>query len=63
MWQLGVISTLENINFERRTLRKNYRIKLALCKSAYEIHRPNTHVDRLLTTSTKYVSFASTSLY
>jgi hypothetical protein len=60
---MGVISTLENINFERKALRKNYRIKLALCKSACETHQPNIHVDRLLTISTKYVSFASTSLY
>jgi hypothetical protein len=63
MWHLGVISTLENIKLERKALRKNCRTKLALCKSAYEIHQPNIHLDRLLTTSTKYVSFASTSLY
>jgi hypothetical protein len=37
---MGVVLTLE-INFFEIMYKKGFMIKLALCKSAYEIHQPN----------------------
>jgi hypothetical protein len=37
---MGVVLTLEN-KFLKESIKKDYRIKLALCKSSYEIHQPN----------------------
>jgi hypothetical protein len=46
------------LEFLKKVL-QNCRIKLAVCKLAYEIHQPNI----FFTNATKYVSFASTLLY
>jgi hypothetical protein len=37
---MGVVLTLEN-KILKENIKKDFRIKLALCKSAYEIHQPN----------------------
>jgi hypothetical protein len=37
---MGDVLTLEN-KILKESIKKDFRIKLALCKSAYEIHQPN----------------------
>jgi hypothetical protein len=37
---MGVVLTLEN-KILKECIKKDFRINLALCKSAYEIHQPN----------------------